>query len=119
MLTSLFYLLESYLHSSFIDHLHRSGVAYILKNARGPQIESYNVDEGEEGPPYNYLNWSCADMARKVWAYDDVWRENVTNAILSASAFIDLCIKNNPKAQAAVMKKAQGTRKKVLATPAT
>jgi len=85
-------------------------------------MESYSITEGEsvgdEEPPYSYLNWSCANMAKKVWSSDDVWRENVTNAILTASAFIDLCLKGNARAQTAVSKRtANRTKKKGSTAP--
>lgn len=91
-----------------------------MNNTRGPQIESYTGGEtgGGEEPPYSYLNWSCANMAKKVWSSDDVWRENVTNAILTASAFIDLCLKGNVRAQAAVMKRTVNRPKKKGSTTA-
>lgn len=48
---------------------------------------------------YGSLRWSNPDIVKRVWTRDDMWRENVSNAILVAHAFNELCLKANSPAQ--------------------
>ena len=57
-------------------------------------------------PAYSVLRWSDVDVIEKIWTVDDVWRENVCNAILVAVAFSDLVCKSHANAIEAVWSQA-------------
>lgn len=47
---------------------------------------------------YGQLRWTNPDMIKRIWTRDDLWRENVSNAILTCHAFTDLCLKEDGNA---------------------
>lgn len=63
----------------------------------------YTVADADDVDEYcASLRWSNADIVRRVWTRDDMWRESVSNAILAAHAFNELCLKDNSPAQHAL-----------------
>jgi hypothetical protein len=44
---------------------------------------------------YGRIGWSDPEMVKKIWTRDELWRENISNAILTAHAFTDLCLKED------------------------
>ena len=41
---------------------------------------------------YGQLIWTNPDMVKRIWTRDELWRENISNAILTVHAFADLFV---------------------------
>ena len=71
----------------------RSEVGYVLENS-WENVGSLEVATEH----YGQLFWTNPEMIKRIWTRDELWRENVSNAILAAHAFTDLCLKEDGNA---------------------
>ncbi|XP_057375032.1 uncharacterized protein LOC130695983 [Daphnia carinata] len=81
--------------------IRRSDVGYVLDN-RWENMGSLEVGSDH----YGQLSWSNPEMIKRIWTRDELWRENVSNAILAAHAFTDLCLKEDGNALRLLWKRA-------------
>lgn len=79
--------------SKLIIFEHRSNVGYVL-DSRWENMGSLEVGSDH----YGQLCWNNPEMIKRIWTRDELWRENVSNAILVAHAFTDLCLKEDGNA---------------------
>ncbi|XP_046639243.1 uncharacterized protein LOC124320406 [Daphnia pulicaria] len=70
--------------------IRRSDVGYMLDNS-WENMGSLEVTKDD----YGRIGWSDPEMVKKIWTRDELWRENISNAILTAHAFTDLCLKED------------------------
>lgn len=68
-------------------------MGYILEN-RWENIGSLEAT----GEHYGQLSWTNPEIIKRIWTRDELWRENVSNAILASHAFTDLCLKEDGNA---------------------
>nr|CAH0110469.1 unnamed protein product [Daphnia galeata] len=70
--------------------IRRSHVGYMLDNSweNMGSLEATKDDYGQ-------LIWTNPDMVKRIWTRDELWRENISNAILTVHAFADLCLKED------------------------
>lgn len=68
----------------------RSEVGYVLEN-KWENMGSLEVAHEH----YGQLSWTNPDMIKRIWTRDELWRENISNAILACHAFTDLCLNEN------------------------
>lgn len=75
-------------------------MGYVLPTSQG------NWDIGEEKKfLLGKINWSSSRVIRQISSGDDLWRENVSNAILTAIAFSLVCVREDAEASMLLWKK--------------
>lgn len=84
---------EIVLFTLLLKLVFRSEVGYILEN-RWENIGSLETPNEY----YGDLCWTNPDMVKRIWTRDELWRENISNAILTAYAFTDLCLREDGNA---------------------
>lgn len=58
-------------------------------------VSRHNWDVSNGTLSSKNLNWSCSELVRQIWSRDDMWRENVCNSILTATAFSLVCVRED------------------------
>jgi len=78
-------------------------ILFTESSVLGSNFEHQTIEEVASEDEKAYwiyrLCWTDVERAKLIWGKDHVWRENVSNSILIATAFTDLCLKVNPAAQ--------------------
>lgn len=70
----------------------KSHMGYALPTDQG------NLDtDDDEQLLSKKINWSSPELIRKISSGDDLWRENVSNSILTAIAFHLICVREDPE----------------------